>query len=158
MLKLCVKTTNEPTLRGVWPWCGRKGPLGPGLTGWQHHLHGAHVLHVGAREVAPLLGALVVPEEPAEVFRLLLATLAVVVHGHQGRLADCQKIPGLQIQVLLLVLRKRMESNVLETFHRHFVKRVRLKMAAGEQIQLEAWLHQEGSAIKKSSNPPPKKG
>lgn len=30
-------------------------------------------------------------------------------------------------------------------------------MATGEKIQLEAWLHQEGSAIKKSSNPPPKK-
>lgn len=130
--------SNEPTLRRVWPWCSRKGPLGPGLAGWQRHLHWAHVLHIRAREVAPLLGALVVPEEPAEVFGLLLASLAVVVHGHQGCLADCQKISGLQIQVLLLVLRKCMEGNVLETFHRHFVKRVRLKMAAGEKIQLEA--------------------
>lgn len=104
-----------------------------------------------------MLGALVVPEEPAEVFRLLLAALAVAVHGHQGCLADCQKISGLQIQVLLLVLRKCMEGNVLETLHRHFVRRGRLKMAAGEKIQLEAWLHQEGSEIKKSSKPHQKK-
>lgn len=87
------------------------------------------------------------------MFGLLLAPLAVVVQGHQGCLADCQKIPGLQIQVLLLVLGKRMEGDVLETFHRHFVRRVRLKMAAEETIKFVTWLHREGSMIRKSSNP-----
>lgn len=144
---------REPTLGGVRPWRSRKGPLGPGLTGWRRHFHRAHVPHIGAREVAPLLGALVVPEEPAQVLGLLLAALAVAVQGHQGGLADGQKIPGLQIQVLLLVLGKCMEGDVLETFHRHFVRRVRLKMAAGETIQLRAWLHQERWATRKSSGP-----
>lgn len=104
-----------------------------------------------------MLGALVEAEEPAEAFRLLLAPLAVAVHGHQRCLADCQQISGLQIQVLLLVLGKRMEGDVLETFHRHFLKRLRLKMAAGEKIQLEARLHREGSAAEKSSKKAPKK-
>lgn len=100
------KRKKDPTLRRIWPRRSRQGALGPGLNGWQRHLHRAHELHIRAREVAPLLGALVVPEEPAEVLRLLLATFAVVVHGQEGGLADCQKISGLQIQVLLLVLRK----------------------------------------------------
>lgn len=91
------------------------------MTRWQRHLHRAHVLYVRPREVASLFSALVVPKQPAEELGLLLAALLVVLHGQQRGLADRQKVPGLQIQVLLLVLSERVEGNVLKTFRRHFV-------------------------------------
>lgn len=117
------------TLRQVRPWGSRKRSLGPGLTRREHHFDGTHVLDVRPWEVAPLFGALVVPEEPAEAFGMLHAALFVALHGQQRGLADGQKISRLQIQVLFLVLRKCIEGEVLKTFSGHFVREVKLKMA-----------------------------
>ena len=56
---------NILTLKWFWPWSSRERSLGPGLTRREHHLDGAHILDISPWEVASLLGALVVPEEPA---------------------------------------------------------------------------------------------
>ncbi len=117
------------TLRGLWSWSSREGSLGPGLTRWEHHLDGAHILDIRPWEVASLFGALVVPEEPAEALRLLHTALLVVLHGQQRGLADCQKVSRLQIQVLFLVLGKCVEGKVLKTLRRHFVRETKIKMA-----------------------------
>ena len=117
------------TLRRFWCGCSRKWSLGPGLTRWGRHLNRANVLNVSPRKVASLLGALVAPEEPAQALRLLLPALLVALHGRQWRLADCQDVFGLQVQVLFLVLGKCVESTVLKALCRHFVGETKIKMA-----------------------------
>lgn len=124
-----------PTLSRLWPGSSREGSLGPRLTRWEHHLNGAHVLNIRPWEVASLLGALVVPEEPAQMLRMLHTALLVVLHGHQRGLADCKEVSRLQIQVLFLVLGKCVEGTVLETFRRHFVTEAKSKMATAYRIR-----------------------
>lgn len=122
-------------MRCVWPRGSRKGSLGPGLTRREYHFDGTHVLDVRPWEVASLFGALVVPEEPAEALGMLRAAVFVALHGQQRGLADSQKISRLQIQVLFLVLRERIEGEVLKAFSGHFVGEVTLKMATEQRIR-----------------------
>lgn len=105
------------------------------MAGWKGHLNGAHILNICPWEVASLLGALVVPQEPAQALGLLHAPLLVALHGQQRGLADRQEIPRLQIQVLLLVLGERVEGTVLKTLRRHFERQEKIKMAAEEGIR-----------------------
>lgn len=94
----------------------------------------AHILNIRPWEVASLLSALVVPEEPAQTLGVLHAALLVVLHGHQRGLADCKEVSRLQIQVLVLVLGEHVEGTVLETFRRHFVTEAKSKMATASRI------------------------
>lgn len=137
-------------MRRLWSWSSRQGSLGPGLTRWECHLHRAHVLDICPWEVASLFGALVVSKEPAEALWVLHTAFLVVLHRQQRGLADCQKVPGLQIQVLFLVLGKCIEGKVLKTFRCHFVREAEIKMATDDADRVP--LRQQGSAIQKSSS------